>query len=181
MISSTAFSYLVAILLGGPGLSLGHHAGSWPVFRNPSSPTVAALAALKNPSILNMEAPKNPSSLTMATLKGSPFSTNPSYSSPSCRNYANTKQGVTEARHQGLESAGAREVNKSEFLVHLLRRKKRNNSMEDTGYSMGYGMAMVEDLLGHRNDINRNADAIEEHRNQKTNLNIPEQAIIRSL
>ena len=72
-------------------------------------------------------------------------------------------------------------MNKSEFLVRLLRRKKRNNSVGDTGYSMGYGMAMVEDLLGHRNDIDRNADAVEENRNQHTNLNIPEQAIIRSL
>ena len=72
-------------------------------------------------------------------------------------------------------------MNKSEFLVRLLRRKKRNNSVGDTGYSMGYGMAMVEDLLDHCNDIDRNADAVEENRNQQTNLNIPEQAIIRSL
>ena len=72
-------------------------------------------------------------------------------------------------------------MNKSEFLVRLLRRKKRNNSVGDTGYSMGYGMAMVEDLLGHRNDIDRNAVTVEENQNRHTNLNIPEQAIIRSL
>ena len=46
---------------------------------------------------------------------------------------------------------------------------------------MDYGMAMVADLLGHGNDIDRNMDAIEEYRNQPTNLNIPEKAIFRSL
>ena len=147
MISSTAVSSLVAILLleGGPGLTLGHHVGFWPVFEHPSPPTLAALVALNNPSTLNMKALKNPSSANLAVPM-----------TPSA-------------------------LNKSEFLVRLLRREKRNNSVEDTGYSMGYGMSMVADLLGHRNDIDRDADAIEEHRNQKTNLNIPEQAIIRSL
>ena len=155
MISSTAVSSLVAILLlGGPGLALNTSALKKPSFPN--------MAALKNPSALKLESPKNPSFLTMAALRGSPSSSNPSHSS-------------TLAKVIRLLR------NKSEILVPLLRRKKRDNSVGDPGYSMGYGMAMVADLLGHRYDIDRDADAVEEHRNQQTNLNIPEQAIIRSL
>ena len=68
------------------------------------------------------------------------------------------------------------------MVVRLLRKKKRT-SVKRTG-DMGYGMAMAADLLSHGNDIERNMDAIEEYRNsrnQQTNLNIPEQAIFRSL
>ena len=48
---------------------------------------------------------------------------------------------------------------------------------------MGYGMSMVADLLGHADGIvkDRNNDAVGEHRNKQTNLNIPEQAIFRAL
>ena len=63
------------------------------------------------------------------------------------------------------------------MVVRLLRKKKRTGDM-------GYGMAVAADLLGHGNDIERNMEAIEEYRNsrnQQTNLNIPEQAIFRSL
>ena len=46
---------------------------------------------------------------------------------------------------------------------------------------IGYGMKMVADLLDLGNVKDRNTDVMEEQRNQQTNLNIPEQAIIRSL
>ena len=69
------------------------------------------------------------------------------------------------------------------MVVRLLRKKKRT-SVKRTG-DMGYGMAMAADLLSHGgNDIERIMDTIEVYRNsrnQQTNLNIPEQAIFRSL
>ena len=67
-------------------------------------------------------------------------------------------------------------------MIRLLK-KKRNNLGKRTVGNMGYGMSMVADLLGHADGIvkDRNNDAVGEHRNKQTNLNIPEQAIFRAL
>ena len=67
------------------------------------------------------------------------------------------------------------------MVVSLLLRKKKRNWVKRTG-DIGYATVMVTDLLGHRNDIDRNMDAVEKHRNSRNpEQAIPEQAIFRSL
>ena len=47
--------------------------------------------------------------------------------------------------------------------------------------NMGYGATLVADLLGQVNPNYGNSDGIDEQRDQHKTLNIPEQAIFRSL
>ena len=47
--------------------------------------------------------------------------------------------------------------------------------------NMGYGATLVADLLGQVNPNYGSSDGIDEQRDQQKTLNIPEQAIFRSL
>ena len=170
MISRRVISSMATILLMvGSGLATRHRAGSWPALNSPSSPTMAAMRS--SPSS-TMTAMKNPSSSSWL------------WTSCQCQGSANqpidiskmTPPRVSVARNQGLENGGVRKV------ARLLKKMKRNNSTKRMAAGdIGYGMKMVADLLDLGNVKDRNTDVMGEQGNQQTNLNIPEQAIIRSL
>ena len=171
MISRRVISSMATILLMvGSGLATRHRAGSWPALNSPSSPTMAAMRS--SPSS-TMTAMKNPSSSSSSWP----------WTSCQCQGSANQPIDISKmtprvsvARNQGLEKGGVRKV------ARLLKKMKRNNSTKRMAAGdIGYGMKMVADLLDLGNVKDRNTDVMEEQRNQQTNLNIPEQAIIRSL
>ena len=157
--------FMAASLLLGGSLK-ANVANYWPILGSPYPLNLIKV----NPSLASMESP------AIAAAWWSTPTTWP-WTCPGCLSLEKAKQQVAEvgSGSQGLQSA--RE------MIRLLKKKmkKSSNLSKRMVGNMGYGATLVADLLGQVNPNYGNSDGIDEQRDQQKTLNIPEQAIFRSL
>ena len=157
--------FMAASLLLGGSLK-ANVANYWPILGSPYPLNLVKV----NPSLASMESP------AIAAAWWSSSTTWP-WTCPGCLSLEKAKQQVAElgSGSQGLQSA--RE------MIRLLKKKmkKSSNLSKRMVGNMGYGATLVADLLGQVSPNYGSSDDIDEQRDQQKTLNIPEQAIFRSL